>query len=39
MKDAADPRAIKDDDHWDAYPYYGGAAAAQKASAKKQKAE
>jgi hypothetical protein len=24
MKSAADPRAVKDDDHWDAYPYYGG---------------
>ncbi len=24
MKDTADPRAIKDDDHWDSYPYFGG---------------
>jgi N-sulfoglucosamine sulfohydrolase len=24
MKDTADPRAVKDDDHWDSYPYYGG---------------
>jgi hypothetical protein len=27
MKDTADPRAVKDDDHWDAYPYFGGAGA------------
>ncbi len=26
MQDSADPRASKDDDHWDAYPYFGGAA-------------
>ena len=26
MKDTADPRATNDDDHWDAYPYFGGAA-------------
>jgi len=26
MKDSADPRAAHDDDHWDSYPYYGGAA-------------
>jgi arylsulfatase A-like enzyme len=26
MKDSADPRAANDDDHWDSYPYYGGAA-------------
>jgi arylsulfatase A-like enzyme len=25
MKDTADPRAAKDDDHWDTYPYFGGA--------------
>jgi hypothetical protein len=24
MRDTADPRAIKDDDHWDSYPYFGG---------------
>jgi D-arabinose 1-dehydrogenase-like Zn-dependent alcohol dehydrogenase len=24
MRDSADPRAIGDDDHWDAYPYFGG---------------
>jgi arylsulfatase A-like enzyme len=24
MRDAADPRATKDDDHWDNYPYFGG---------------
>ncbi len=24
MKQTADPRALKDDDHWDNYPYYGG---------------
>jgi len=27
MKDTADPRATNDDDHWDKYPYFGGAAA------------
>jgi N-sulfoglucosamine sulfohydrolase len=27
MKDTADPRAINDDDHWDSYPYFGGAGA------------
>ena len=26
MKKTADPRAIKDDDHWDAFPYFGGQA-------------
>jgi N-sulfoglucosamine sulfohydrolase len=30
MKDSADPRAIKDDDRWDAYPYFGGTAPAKK---------
>jgi N-sulfoglucosamine sulfohydrolase len=35
MKDSADPRAVKDDDHWDAYPYYGGTAAAKKGPGKK----
>ena len=29
-KDTADPRATKDDDHWDRYPYFGGTAAAPK---------
>jgi hypothetical protein len=24
MKTTADPRATKDDDHWDRYPYFGG---------------
>ncbi len=24
MKATADPRAFKDDDHWDTYPYFGG---------------
>jgi len=24
MKDTVDPRADKDDDHWDKYPYFGG---------------
>ena len=23
MKETADPRAVKDDDHWDSYPYFG----------------
>ena len=32
MKDTADPRAVKDDDHWDRYPYFGGAAGAKKAA-------
>jgi N-sulfoglucosamine sulfohydrolase len=26
MRETADPRAIKDDDHWDQFRYYGGAA-------------
>ncbi len=26
MQQSADPRASKDDDHWDDYPYFGGAA-------------
>jgi N-sulfoglucosamine sulfohydrolase len=26
MKNTADPRALKDDDHWDSYPYFGGGA-------------
>jgi arylsulfatase A-like enzyme len=30
MKDTADPRAVKDDDHWDAYPYFGGVGQAAK---------
>ena len=24
MKDTRDPRAVKDDDHWDRFPYFGG---------------
>jgi hypothetical protein len=35
MKDSADPRAVKDDDHWDSYPYFGGNAKAKKAAASK----
>jgi N-sulfoglucosamine sulfohydrolase len=35
MKDTADPRAVNDDDHWDRYPYFGGAGGQQKAAAKK----
>ena len=35
MKDTADPRAFKDDDHWDSYPYFGGGGGAQKKAAKK----
>ena len=35
MKDTADPRAVKDDDHWDSFPYFGGAAGAKKAKANK----
>ena len=35
MKDTADPRAVKDDDHWDSYPYFGGGAGAKKAGAGK----
>jgi hypothetical protein len=27
MGESADPRATRDDDHWDAYPYFGGAPA------------
>ena len=34
MKDTADPRDIKDDEHWDSYPYFGGDAAAHKAAKK-----
>jgi 5'(3')-deoxyribonucleotidase len=25
MRESADPRATRDDDHWDAYPYFDGA--------------
>lgn len=32
MKDTADPRAVKDDDHWDSYPYFGGGGAKKAAS-------
>jgi N-sulfoglucosamine sulfohydrolase len=35
MKATADPRAVKDDDHWDSYPYFGGAANAKQKSAGK----
>ena len=31
MKDTADPRAVKDDDHWDSYPYFGGTTGTKKA--------
>jgi arylsulfatase A-like enzyme len=34
MKDSADPRATNDDDHWDAYPYFGGAPAPKKGKGK-----
>jgi N-sulfoglucosamine sulfohydrolase len=27
MRESADPRATRDDDQWDAYPYFGGAPA------------
>ena len=32
MKNTADPRAVKDDDHWDSYPYFGGRSGAKKKS-------
>ena len=35
MKDTADPRAIKDDDHWDKIPYFGGTGAQPKKKGKK----
>jgi len=35
MKDTADPRAFKDDDHWDRYPYFGGGTGTKKAAAGK----
>jgi N-sulfoglucosamine sulfohydrolase len=35
MKDTADPRAVKDDDHWDSCPYFGGGAGVQKKKANK----
>jgi hypothetical protein len=35
MKNTADPRAIKDDDHWDSYPYFGGTPAAKGQGGKK----
>jgi arylsulfatase A-like enzyme len=35
MKDTADPRAVKDDDHWDGYPYFGGGGGPRKAAASK----
>ncbi len=34
MKDTADPRATSDDDHWDQYPYFGGAGPRQPPPAK-----
>jgi uncharacterized sulfatase len=34
MKTTADPRAIKDDDHWDSYPYFGGTAGAKAGGGK-----
>ncbi len=37
MKDTADPRAVENDDHWDAYPYFGGGAAAKKGATGKQR--
>lgn len=30
MKETADPRASEDDNHWDTYPYYGGAGGSKK---------
>lgn len=35
MNDTRDPRVVKDDDHWDRYPYFGGGAAGQKQNAPK----
>jgi N-sulfoglucosamine sulfohydrolase len=35
MKDTADPRAVKDDDHWDSYSYFGGGTGAKKAAGSK----
>ena len=35
MSDTADPRAVKDDDHWDSYPYFGGRSGPQEKSPKK----
>ena len=35
MKDSADPRAVKDDDHWDSYPYFGGRGGATDKAGKK----
>jgi len=37
MKQTADPRAIQDDDHWDRYPHFGGAAAGNKAAKKERR--
>ena len=34
QKNTADPRATRDDDHWDTYPYFGGGSKAQKKAAK-----
>jgi uncharacterized sulfatase len=31
MKATGDPRAFKDDDHWDSYPYFGSSSAPKKA--------
>ncbi len=35
MRDTADPRAIKDDDHWDKYPYFGGTAGTRSGGGKR----
>ncbi len=35
MKNTADPRAVKDDDHWDRYPYFGGGTGAASKAGKK----
>jgi len=32
MRESADPRATRDDDHWDAYPYFGGTPAPKAAT-------
>ncbi len=34
MKESADPRSVKDDDHWDSYPYFGGAVGTKKVAKK-----
>jgi len=35
MNESADPRTVKDDDHWDRYPYFGGSNGAKKKAAAK----